>query len=35
MKFLEFLKKAFTQNLPLKFAALVLAAVSVVLINAL
>ncbi len=35
MKFLEFLKKAFTQNILLKLAAIALAAVVVVIINAL
>ncbi len=35
MKFLEILKKAFTQNVPLKLAAIGLAFVLVVIINAL
>ena len=35
MKILELLKKAFTENIPLKLAALVLAAAVVVIINAL
>ena len=34
MKFLEGLKKFFTQNIPLKLIALVLAAVCVVIVNA-
>ena len=35
MKFLETLKKAFTENIPLKLAALALAVVVVVILNAL
>ncbi len=34
MKFLEHLKKAFTENIPLKLAALALAVIVVVIINA-
>lgn len=34
MKFLTFLRRAFTQNIPIKIAALFLAAVAVVLMNA-
>ena len=35
MKFLTFLKKAFTENIPIKVLAFVLAAVAVLIINAL
>ncbi len=35
MKFLEILRKAFTENIPLKLAALALAAVVVIIVNAL
>lgn len=35
MKFLEILKKAFTQNIPLKLLAAALAAVCVLLLNVL
>lgn len=35
MKFLTFLKKAFTGNIPIKILALVLAAAAVIIINAL
>ena len=35
MKFLTFLKKAFTENIPIKILAFVLAAVAVIVMNAL
>ncbi len=35
MKVLEFLKRAFTENIPLKLAALALAVAVVIIINAL
>lgn len=35
MKFLRFLKGMFTENIPLKLAAIVLAAIVVIVINAL
>ncbi len=34
MKFFTFWKKAFTQNIPIKITALLLAAVAVILMNA-